>query len=296
MIKKYIQSFGHYLLAIRGLSPQTVKSYLQDLECFILFLEEKNIIQLSEISEDILFLYLIFLRQKGLKSRSLARHLASLRNFFGYLQENNVLEENPAIFLENPKLPKLLPKVLSLEEVKTLLSIPNCSTSLGFRDRTILEILYAGGLRVSELINLKVLDFDSSVGILKVLGKGNKERLVPLHTEAQGYLDEYLKNIRPLFKPKEPFIFLNRSGKKLSRQGVWKMIKKYALKANLSKDISPHILRHSFATHLLEGGADLRTVQILLGHADITATEIYTHINSLRLKQLYSTLHPRNED
>ncbi|MDQ7031694.1 MAG: site-specific tyrosine recombinase XerD [Desulfonauticus sp.] len=293
-LEVHLKNFSYYLLSVKGLSPQSVKSYLNDLQAFILFLHEQGIEDVKKISEDTLFLYLVYLRQKGLKNRSISRQLSSLRNFFSYLEEYNLLTTNPALLLENPKLPRLLPKILSLKEVKLLLSMPNPSTLLGKRDKTILEILYAAGLRVSELIELQPLDFDPNVGILKVWGKGNKERLVPLHDQAQKTLNLYLSEVRPLFKPKQDYIFLNRSGKKLSRQGVWKMIKKYTLKAGLNTNISPHTLRHSFATHLLEGGADLRTVQILLGHADITATEIYTHVNSLRLKNIYSNLHPRN--
>jgi len=291
---RYVQEFKHYLLAIKRLSAQSVSSYLQDLKSFKNFLSQQEINQLAKINEDHLFFYLVFLRQKGLQNRSLARHLSALRQFFLFLTERNYLQKNPALFLDNPKLPKLLPKVLSYEEVTALLSQPDLHTPLGYRDRTMLEVLYACGLRVSELINLKPLDFDVNAGILRVWGKGGKERLVPIHSRGYEFLENYLQKIRPQFKPKQDVMFLNRSGKRLSRQGVWKIIKKYSLQAGISKKISPHTLRHSFATHLLEGGADLRTVQILLGHSDVLATEIYTQVATQRLQQVYAQLHPRN--
>ncbi|MDK2921934.1 MAG: integrase/recombinase XerD [Desulfonauticus sp.] len=290
-LKVYLEEFLHYLLAVKGLSKQTVDSYRLDLEDFLFFLK-KNKQGFAE--EDSLFLYLLYLRQKGLKSKSIARHLSTLRGFFNFLEEKQVVKNNPTSSLENPKIPKSLPKILSLKEVQQILQAPNPSTLLGFRDKTMLEIMYAAGLRVSELINLKPLDFDPMQGILKIFGKGSKERLVPLYSKAQELLNTYLQEKRKLFKPKEDYIFLNRSGKRLTRQGIWKIIKKYAQQANIIKDISPHVLRHSFATHLLEGGADLRTVQILLGHSDITATEIYTHVNSNRIKSIYEKLHLRN--
>jgi len=291
----HAQSFLDHALAIKGLSRQTVAAYTEDLSTFLVFLQEKGK-DVLEVNEQGLFVYLMFLRRKGLQSRSLARHMASLRGFYAYLHEQGLLKDNPAEMLENPKLPKLLPRVLSIGEVESILAQPPTGDKLGVRDKTMLEILYAAGLRVSELINLKVLDFDPQAGIIRAWGKGARERLVPLHYSCMQWLDHYLQHWRSSFAPKVDKIFLNRSGKALSRQGVWKIIKKYALMAGIKKEVSPHTLRHSFATHLLEGGADLRTVQVLLGHSDITATEIYTHVQSDRLKAAQDFYHPRSKN
>ena len=203
------------------------------------------------------------------------------------------MAENPAKLLENPRTVKRIPEVLNREEVRALLNILDLSAKLGYRDRVMLELLYGAGLRVSELISLAPLDFDGQVGALRVWGKGAKERIVPLHEQAVTFVDSYIKGWRPAFGPKEDFLFLNRSGRGLTRQGVWKLIKRHAVAAGIEKTVSPHSLRHSYATHLLEGGADLRTVQILLGHADITATEIYTHVQADRLRSIHQQYHPR---
>ena len=291
----YTQSFLEHALVIKGLAHQTVAAYTEDLSTFLEFLQEKGK-DVLDINEQGLFVYLMFLRRKGLQSRSLSRHMASLRGFYAYLHEQGLLRDNPAEMLENPKLPQLLPRVLSIQEVESILAQPAAGDKLGVRDKTMLEMLYAAGLRVSELINLKVLDFDPQAGIIRVWGKGSRERLVPLHYSCMQWLDFYLQNWRSSFTPRVDKIFLNRSGKALSRQGVWKIIKKYAVMAGIKKEVSPHTLRHSFATHLLEGGADLRTVQVLLGHSDITATEIYTHVQSDRLKSAHDLFHPRSKN
>ncbi|RQD57660.1 site-specific tyrosine recombinase XerD [Desulfonatronovibrio magnus] len=289
-----IESFLEHILVIKGLSRATVSSYAEDLAAFQGFLLEKSL-QLNKVSENSIFIYLMHLRGKGLQSRSLARHMATLRGFFSFLKEYNHLDNNPTGILENPKLPKLLPKVLSVDEVDSIIDQPDTATKLGVRDKAMLELLYAAGLRVSETASLKVFHFDPQTGIVRVWGKGGKERLVPLHMTCMKWLENYLQNWRSLFTPKKDYIFLNRSGNGLTRQGIWKMIKKYATQAGIQKDVSPHTLRHSFATHLLEGGADLRTVQILLGHSDITATEIYTHIQADRLKPAHEAFHPRSK-
>ncbi|BCS87176.1 tyrosine recombinase XerC [Pseudodesulfovibrio sediminis] len=282
-----------HLLIEKGLSENSLTSYTADLTSLLLFLNDRSF-ELKVLSDQTLFLYLTHLRAKGLKSRSLARHLSSLRGFFSYAMDERWYKTDPGHLLENPKLPKKLPEFLSREEIGRLLALPDTSTKLGMRDKTMLELLYAAGLRVSELIEMKVLDYDAQVGMLRVFGKGAKERLVPIHFTAQDYLNQYLQATRPSFKPVEDFMFLNRSGKGLTRQGVWKLIKKFATLADIKRSISPHTFRHSFATHLLEGGADLRTVQLLLGHADISATEIYTHVESERLKRLHQKYHPRS--
>jgi len=288
-----VDSYIQHLIVSKGLSENSIASYSLDLQSFLEFLDS-NSISLEKVNDNDLFLYFLKLRKKDLTSRSLARHLSTLRTFFDFLCERHSLTANPARLLDGPKLPQRLPQLLSIQEVEALMDQPDCSTRLGFRDRTILEVMYGAGLRVSEACNLKPLDFDSQMGILRIWGKGSKERLVPLHTRAQEILSTYLELWRPRFGPKNETAFLNRSGKNLSRQGVWKMIKRAALAAGITRTISPHTLRHSFATHLLEGGADLRTVQILLGHADINATEIYTHIQSKRLLDIHRNFHPRS--
>jgi integrase/recombinase XerD len=289
----WVDRYLEHLLIEKGLSENSLTGYANDLSSLLAFLEEKSF-DLKDLTDRTLFLYLTHLRARGLKSRSLARHLSSLRGFFAFAVGEKWYKEDPGQLLENPKLPRKLPEFLSREEVSRILALPDTSTPLGMRDKVMLELLYAAGLRVSELIGMKVLDYDPQVGMLKVFGKGAKDRLIPIHYTAQDYLNRYLEFTRPGFKPAEDFMFLNRSGKGLTRQGVWKLIKKYAEAAGIKRSISPHTFRHSFATHLLEGGADLRTVQILLGHADISATEIYTHVEANRLKTLHRKFHPRS--
>ena len=287
-----------HLLAERGLAANTVAAYQQDMRNFHAFLEEMYDSRpapaaLDELDEHTLFLYLAWLRKCGHAGRSLARHLSSLRGFFAYAFEENLVRNNPTRFLEHPKLPVLLPEVLNEIEMNAILAVPDTREKLGVRDRCMLEILYGAGLRVSELCNLRVLDLDAQRGVLRVFGKGAKERLVPLHDTAVSLLCDYARDWRPAFLPREDVLFLNRSGKGLSRVALWKIVRKYALKAGIRRPISPHTFRHSFATHLLEGGADLRSVQLLLGHADISATEIYTHVQSGRLRRIHNAYHPR---
>lgn len=291
--QQWVDRYLEYLLIERGLSENSLSGYLSDLESFQTFLEERSA-KIENTTSQTLLLYLTFLRSKALKSTSLARHLSSLRGFFAFCVVRGFIKDNPATLLENPKLPRKIPEFLSPEEIGRILVRPVLTEKLGFRDRTMLELLYAAGMRVSELINLNIEDFDPQTGILIIFGKGSKERLVPIHYVAQNYLNQYIKDWRPAFNPIVKNIFLNRSGKGLTRQGVWKMIKKFTLEAGIKRSISPHTFRHSFATHLLDGGADLRTVQLLLGHSDINATEIYTHIQAGRLVQLHKRFHPRS--
>lgn len=290
---QWVDRYLEYLLIERGLSENSLNGYLSDLESFQNFLEERSA-KIEDATSQTLMLYLTYLRSKALKSTSLARHLSSLRGFFAFCTSRGFIKENPATLLENPKLPRKIPEFLSPEEVGRILALPNLTEKLGFRDRAMLELLYAAGMRVSELISLNIEDFDPQTGVLIIFGKGSKERLVPIHYVAQNFLNQYIKDWRPAFNPKVKNIFLNRSGKGLTRQGVWKMIKKIVLEAGIKRSISPHTFRHSFATHLLDGGADLRTVQLLLGHSDINATEIYTHIQAGRLVQLHKRFHPRS--
>ncbi|MFV0421577.1 site-specific tyrosine recombinase XerD [Oleidesulfovibrio sp.] len=289
-----VDSFLQYQLISRGLAENTLAAYESDLHSFLLFLQEKRS-SLDHATDQSLLLYIMHLRRKGLTSRSLARQLSSLRGLFQYGVEHNLLDSNPAKFLENPKIPKTLPEYLSQDEIASLLGKPNLKDKLGFRDRTMLELLYAAGLRVTELISLRPLDFDPLTGLVRVFGKGSKERAVPVHSAAADFLTAYLRDWRPAFNPVEDFIFLNRSGKGLSRQAVWKAVQRYVAQTGIKRNVSPHTFRHSFATHLLEGGADLRTVQMLLGHADIAATEIYTHVEMERLRKIHKEFHPRSK-
>lgn len=294
----YIKPWLNNLLAARGLSWHTNVSYKQDLENFIIFLEEMNegslAFEAADITEDTILLYMSWQRTHGMAMRTIARRLSALRSFFSWLVEHHKLAESPLAFLENPKLPFHLPVFLDKDQINKLLECPDPDTKCGFRDRCILELFYASGIRVSELCSLKIEDLDLQRGLVRVFGKGAKERLAPMHGLMLQMLDIYLTRWRPKFNPISPILFLNRSGQGLSRQYIWKMIKKYVLLCNLPLETSPHTLRHSFATHLLEGGADLRTVQLLLGHASINATEIYTHVQTERLLELHRQYHPRN--
>lgn len=286
------------MLAQRGLSPNTVEAYGQDIESFFLYRQElaqgAAEDSLPDPDEQEIFLYLAWLRARQNTGRTLARRLSALRAFFAFAVDEGRLRKNPAELLENPKLPQHLPEVLTRDEVDTLLAQPDLRDKSGRRDRCMLELLYAAGLRVSELCTMCVPDLDLQRGLVRVFGKGSKERLVPLHDLMQQMLADYLSACRPLFAPTGNQLFVNRSGRALTRQYVWKMVKKYALEAGIRRAISPHTFRHSFATHLLEGGADLRAVQMLLGHADISATEIYTHVQAERLRGIHHQFHPRS--
>ncbi len=293
LLKPWLNS----LMAARGLSFQTNVSYGEDLENFLQFLSELegDYTDIKDITEDTIVLYMAWLNAKNRAIRTITRRLSALRSFFQWLSEHSYVTQNPLAFLGNPKLPFHLPVFLNKDEMNILLESPDLSVKCGYRDRCVMEMLYASGIRVSELCNLKLEDLDLQRGVAKVFGKGAKERLAPMHGLMLEILETYLARWRSAFHPVCQMVFLNRSGRGLSRQYIWKMIKKYALKCGLSQNISPHTFRHSFATHLLEGGADLRTVQMLLGHASINATEIYTHVQPRRLLQIHKKYHPRNK-
>lgn len=295
---EFAKEWLNSLLIQKGLSEHTVSAYAQDLDTLSAFTEQSQI-TLEDIDEDSLLLFSAFLSKKGDSKRTIARRLSCIRKFFSWLFEGKHITHNPAELLDAPKLPLYLPEVLSVGEVQNLLSAPDPDTKLGQRDRAILHLLYASGLRVSELVSVKATDIDFQKGIIRVFGKGKKERLIPMHSLALSVISSYAAETRPLFvqeKECDDNLFLNRSGKKLTRQAVWKLIKRYALLAKIQADVSPHTLRHSFATHLLEGGADLRTVQILLGHSDLAATELYTHICQSKILEIYHKAHPRCYD
>lgn len=282
-----------HLLVEKGLAENTLAAYAADLSDFLSFLAERSF-SLEEVTDQTLFLYIVDIRRRGVSGRTLARHLSTLRGFFAFAREEGLFTEDPAQFLENPKFTRSLPEVLSKPEMTAVLASPKLKEKLGFRDRTMLELLYACGLRASELCSLRPLDLDLSTNLIRVFGKGSKERLVPVHAEAARFVHDYCAFWRPLFGPKCDFLFLNRSGTGLSRVALWKIVQRHVLAAGITRPISPHTFRHSFATHLLEGGADLRAVQLLLGHADISATEIYTHVQAERVTQVHRAHHPRS--
>lgn len=294
-MKEFIDIFLNYLSVERGLARNTIISYKEDLGFYMDFIMGRKIDSLSKTTKNDIVNFMLFQKDKGLAANSISRRLAAIKVFYRFLVRERILKIDPTSLIDSPKLWKKIPETLSLNEVENLLSQPNGRDKRGIRDKAILETLYATGMRVSEAVNLKVDDVNLDIGFLRCIGKGNKERVIPLGKKAIDSLKRYLENSRPqLLKRKESeFLFLNRFGKKISRQSVWKAIKKYAKAARIKKPIRPHILRHSFATHLLERGADLRSVQEMLGHANISTTQIYTHINKDRLKSIHRKFHPR---
>ncbi len=285
--------FINYLRIERGLADNTVRAYSRDLVKFFQFLENRKLTPLK-VSPDRISEYATVLG-KMLSSNSVARNVSAVRMFFRFLVSEGKIRSNPTRLLETPRLKRRLPDVLSQAEMELLLSQPDGSQSVGLRDRAMLEILYATGLRVSELIGLKVLDINLEAGFVRTIGKGSKERIVPIGEKAIYAVKEYLLNARPqlITGVNSPYLFLNFRGRPMTRQGFWKIIKKYGSQALIKKKLTPHSIRHSFASHLLEAGADLRSVQVMLGHADIATTQIYTHVTRKRLKEIHETCHPR---
>jgi len=287
--------YSNYLVAEKGLSTNTLDSYMRDLSRFLDALKKFGISKVDDIDSTTILKHLISLRQMGLGARSRARHLVSLRGFFRFLVNEKMMENDPSRLVDLPKTGLRLPDVLSSDDVLSLLNAPDSNKSTGLRDAAMLELLYAAGLRVSELVSLKVLDVNLDAGFVRVLGKGDKERVVPIGTYAKSKIILFLESARPrlLKNIQSPYLFVARAGNPMTRQGFWKLLKKYAATAGITKKITPHSLRHSFATHLLEGGADLRAVQTMLGHVDISTTQIYTHVARERLKQIHDKYHPR---
>jgi integrase/recombinase XerD len=288
-----VDQFFAHLKVERGLSDNTVRSYSRDLMRFLNFLDREKRTPLN-LSRETLSGYVRHLGKK-LSARSVARHVSSLRRFYRFLVREGKLEVNPARLLESPKLPRKLPGTLSPEEVELLISAPKSVNAKGQRDLAMLELLYATGLRVSELVGLKLSNINLEPGYVRTLGKGSKERVVPMGEKARMALSLYLQEGRNALnrRTNSAYLFLNFRGKRLTRQGFWKILKGYASQAGIKKNITPHSLRHSFASHLLEAGADLRSVQMMLGHSDISTTQIYTHVTRKRLIQLHETCHPR---
>lgn len=281
----------------KGLAKNTVEAYSRDLRRLAEFLIGRNILSWLEVDSVQLRSYLTQLRAEGLRPRSVARHRVTLSRLYRFLEIEGLVSESPVPKLLAAAPARKLPKTLSSADVKTLLNQPDAAALLGARDQAMLELLYASGLRVSELITVKTQQINFDGNYLIVKGKGSKMRAVPFGRWARQKLSSYLADVRPrLLKGKvSPYLFTNRSGKAMSRQGFWKLIRRYALSAGIDKRVTPHTLRHSFATHLLEGGADLRAVQTMLGHADISTTQIYTHVDGARLKKVHNQFHPREQ-
>jgi integrase/recombinase XerD len=292
-----ISSFLTHVQVEKGLATNTLSAYRRDLAKFEDFAKKRKL-ALTAVKRDDLVDFLASLYRQKLESKTVARHLVTLRNFFRHAQVQELISEDPTAHLESPKIRRSLPGYLRLDEVEKLLELPDQTTPLGLRDRAMLEVLYSTGLRVSELTSLRVMDLDTKVGCVRCIGKGDKERIVPVGRKALAIVEKYLRDGRTALitagrGPAGAFLFVNRRGGRISRVGVWKIFSSYGRKAGLRVPLTPHMLRHSFATHLLERGADLRSVQLMLGHSDISTTQIYTHVVEERLKQIYKAHHPR---
>jgi integrase/recombinase XerD len=284
----------NYLRVEKALSQNTINAYRRDMAKFAAFVAKCDL-KIAEVSRTDIVDFLGTLYRQGLDSRSVARHLVTIRHFFRFSLLEGFVTEDPAINIESPKFRQSLPEFLNLEEVDRLLAQPDASTPRGLRDKAMIELMYSTGLRVSELCNLRVSDLQLDAGCLRCIGKGNKERLVPVGRRALTVIEEYLRTSRPqiLGEASSPYLFINRNANKTNRITFWIILGEYGRKAGLRKKLTPHMLRHSFATHLLDRGADLRSVQMMLGHADISTTQIYTHVVEERLKKVYKAHHPR---
>lgn len=292
------ENYIHYLSIEKGLANNSIEAYLRDISRFFMFINDElkmDVNQIESISKEHLLKYFKQINIEGLSKRTQARYIASLKSYFRFLIREAVIKKDPTDIIDTPKKDKKLPDYLSIDEIEKLLQSIDVTTTLGYRDRTMLEITYGAGLRVSELLSLKTEDINLELGFIRCYGKGNKERIIPIGEIALDFLNIYLENIRPKIQKniKNKELFLNSRGKSMSRQGFFKILLNYGNKAGIKKHLSPHTLRHSFATHLLENGADLRSVQEMLGHSDISTTEIYTHLSMKQIKKVYDKTHPR---
>ncbi|MEQ7221477.1 site-specific tyrosine recombinase XerD [Vagococcus fluvialis] len=297
-MKNHLEEYLHYLKIERGLSENTIQSYKRDLSQYFSFLDVKEISSWEQVDRYLVLDFLEFLRNEGKSSATIIRMVSSLRKFHQFLRQERMTDNDPMQHIDTPKKTQRLPKTLSIKEVEKIIESPDTNDALGIRDRAILEVMYATGLRVTELITLKLDDLHLSLGLLQTVGKGDKERIIPLGDVAIKWVNLYLEKSRPELlaknkKDKTNILFLNYKGEGFTRQGIWKNLKVYVTQAGIEKEVTPHTLRHSFATHLLENGADLRVVQELLGHADISTTQIYTHISKKRMADVYKTYFPR---
>lgn len=295
-LRQQINDFSQYLLLERGLSPNTIAGYERDLQKAALYFQTQGVDAWPDVDRYSILNLLAHLTNQGQARTTILREVSSLRQFFRYLLSRQIIATDPMALVKVPKGARHLPTVLSEEEVQRLLEYPNTNKELGVRDRAILETLYATGMRVSELTGLQLGELHLEIHLVQPRGKGDKERIIPIGEIAEDWLRQYLDQVRPQLlanKPQNNYVFLNARGKPITRQAIWQLIKRAAQGANIHKDITPHTLRHSFATHLLEHGADLRVVQSLLGHSDITTTQIYTHVSQQRVLEVYKQTHPR---
>jgi integrase/recombinase XerD len=294
-----IHAFLSYMRVERGLAQNTILAYGHDLKRFAEFLRKRQKLRMEDVNREDVVDFLSSLYKEKLDSRSVARYLVSLRGLYKFAMMEEMVGADPTENLESPKIRNSLPTYLRVDEIDKLLAAPNLATPIGLRDRAMLEVLYSTGLRVSELLNLRISDIDMRIGCVRCIGKGDKERLVPIGRKAIAAVEQWLAQGRPKFaRPASPpphnqVLFLTSIGRRLSRVGIWKILHEYGMRLGLRGQLTPHKLRHSFATHLIEGGADLRSVQLMLGHADISTTQIYTHVVEERLKQIYKAHHPR---
>lgn len=295
--KEPLMDYLMYLKIEKGLADNSIKSYQRDLLSYMDFLEKERILSWEKISRYDIVLFLKMLKEEGKSENSIVRMSSSLRQYHQFLRQENILKEDPMQYVDTPKKVNNLPKVLSMEEIEKILETPDVDKEIGLRDRAILEVMYATGLRITELVSLTMDELHLNMGFIQTIGKGNKERILPIGQEATKWMESYLKYSRPIFEKRASdttsIVFLNARGKGLTRQGVWKNLKKIVQQTGIKQNVTPHMLRHSFATHLLENGADLRVVQELLGHSDISTTQIYTHITKARMKKVYDQYHPR---
>ncbi|MBA1337072.1 MAG: Site-specific tyrosine recombinase XerD [Firmicutes bacterium] len=290
-----LEKFLVYIKEVRKLSDNTVESYGRDLRQYLEYIGNKRILSLKNTNKTTIITYLLYLQKLGRATSTISRNLASIRAFYQYLVSERIIDRDPTINLESPKVEKKLPTILTSKEIELLLEQPDCSDSKGIRDKSMLELLYATGIRVSELVALNYSDVNIELGYIKCSKSNEKERVIPVGTIAVEMLDKYINDIRPSMVRDKAIkaLYVNYQGKRLTRQGFWKIIKHYTNKAKINKDITPHTLRHSFAAHLLENGADLKSVQEMLGHSDISTTQIYTQITKNRIKEVYKKAHPR---
>lgn len=297
-MEQMVDTFLLHLKVERGLAKNTLDSYRRDLGKFIGYLRLKDVSSFTEVDRRMIMAFLEDLHNRRRAAATISRNLAAIRSFYGFLVQENLTGTNPSAELDTPKIPKRLPNVMTVDQVATLMEQPKPSNPAGLRDKAMLELLYATGIRVSELVDLNLADINLEMGFLRCLGKGSKERIVPMGKSAIGAVDDYLQRGRgKLGKEREKnAVFLNNRGGRLTRQGFWKILKKYVRLAGFQGDITPHTLRHSFATHLLENGADLRAVQEMLGHSDISTTQIYTQVTAIHLRDVYQQSHPRAKD
>lgn len=293
----HLKDYLHYLVVEKGLAKNTIVSYERDLKAYLRFIKkDEGLTDLGDVQRTHIIHFLSVQKDNGKSSKTLARNISSIKSFHQFLLREKALAKDPSVHIESPQAERTLPKVLSMKEVEVLLDSPKAQDHYGLRDKAMLELLYATGIRVSELIGLNLGNLHLTMGFIRCIGKGNKERIIPIGGTATHAVQNYLDKGRPHFismKHRDEALFLNHHGRRLTRQGFWKILKKLAHEAGIKKQLTPHTLRHSFATHLLENGADLRAVQEMLGHADISTTQIYTHVSKTRLKDVYSKFHPR---